>query len=129
MRQAAIAGVTLLAAVAAWATIPALHLTQEVCFLAGDAGQAPRDSLSKSVELQNQGSTTIWCALVNKADAVEMHSRSIGPTASWAIDAAGQLAIWCRAGGGVDQQPSLDGGANGTADGGPAGCTIISNAH
>lgn len=126
----------ILAGLLAWgalAQVP-LHLTQEQCFLASDAGSVNRDSQALMVELQNQGSTTLYCALTNQADAVPLHARAIPPAPNdggagsvWLIDhISPSTAIFCRAGGGIDQQSSLDGGQNGTADGGPQGCTIVS---
>lgn len=110
------------------AATPVLHLTKEQCFLASDAGQVSRDGLSSAVELQNNGSTSLWCALVNQADALVNHSREIkSGGGTWSVNGvSGNLAIWCRAAT-VDQQTlQADGG---TADGGPSGCTIVNNLH
>lgn len=121
-----------LAAFAAFATPATLHLTQEQCFLASlsdggnPAAKVNRDSLSTGLELQNQGSTTIWCALTNQADAVVNHSRSVPAGSTWSLDVSANVAVWCLAQS-VDQQTLQSDG--GTADGGPAGCTVISNAH
>lgn len=124
MKRALVALCAVLAVGAAMAA--PLHLTQEQCFLATDAGSVNSDTLTNAVELVNLGSTTLWCALVNQSDARVGHSRPILVNGSWAID--GNPQIWCIAAT-VDQQTSLDGGANGTADGGPSGCTIISRTH
>src|SRR5579859_4446706 len=105
MRKALIL-VGALAALVALAAPPTSfsHLTSEKCFLASDAGQVIRDSVSRAVELQNNGSTSIWCALMNQADAVVSHSREIKPAGgTWALDVPAAVGLWCIAAT-VDQQ-------------------------
>lgn len=122
-------------ALAAFAALAATHLTVETCIKAADAGavcvqsDGGLDRISHGCEIQNQGSTTLWCAQALPQDAVPMHSRSIAAGGTWSLDVAGQTTVWCIPGGGIDQQTSLDGGTSGTADGGPAGCTITNLAH
>jgi hypothetical protein len=137
LRVAALAGAIVAALVAAiaLASPPVTHLTQEICIHAADAGLVCRQSdggvdfLSRGCEIQNQGSTTLWCALQNPQDAQPFHSRSVPAGSTWALDVVGQVAVWCIPGGGIDQQSNLDGGVNGGLDGGPAGCTIVNVAH
>lgn len=133
MRRALVT-VAALGALCALAAVAPSHLTVETCVKAADAGllcaqsDGGQDKISRGCEIQNQGSTTLWCALANPADAVPLHSRSVAAGGTWSMDIAGQTSVWCSVTG-VDQQTSLDGGTSGTADGGPAGCTISTLLH
>jgi hypothetical protein len=111
------------------------HMTMETCIRASDAGQVCLasdggvDTYSRACEVQNNGSTTLYCALQNKGDASPLHARQIASGGgTWSMDVAGQTAVWCIPGGGIDQQTALNSGGS-TADGGPAGCTVSTVAH
>lgn len=106
-----------LMAVVAFAA-PPLHLTTEICIQASDAGALPRDPLATSLEAQNNGTTNLYCALVNSTDAQVVHSRAVAPNATWTVPIAPSTAVWCIAQT-SDQRP----------DAGPydAGCTIVTN--
>lgn len=111
------------------------HMTEEICIKAADAGRVCTasdggvDYYQSACEIQNNGSTPLWCAFQNPGDAVPQHSRQIAASGgTWALDVHGATAIWCTPGLGIDQQPyNNDGGL--TADGGPAGCTVFTVAH
>ena len=110
--------VALSLAVWAFAQTP-LHLTQEICIMASDAGALPRDPLATAVEVQNNGTTNLYCALTNQTDAQALHSRAVAPNAVWTPPGISPTTpIYCVAQT-ADQRP----------DSGPydAGCTIVTN--